>query len=109
MPIAQVFHSNTLVMPFDDENKPSFPKDYHKVADVEATTLDEAYEKTNTISQPWVKNVGVKPVETTGCRSTSCGDVVELGRKYYFCEMFGWKEITPELPVSEAYMTKRKF
>jgi hypothetical protein len=94
----QVFHSKQLTMPFEDEPK-DFPAEFIKVADVVATSLDEAYQLTNSIDKPWVNNESVTPVGTTGFRSTSCGDVIEKDGKYYMCEMIGWKEITPSAPV----------
>jgi hypothetical protein len=94
-----VFHSKTLAMPFMElEELPKFPADYVKVADVEAMSLEQAYEMTQNIENSWVKNPQVKPAPEVqeGCRSTSYGDVIEHLGQFWFCDVFGWVEITLE-------------
>jgi len=48
---------------------------YKKVAFLEASSLDEAYAKTQNIDSGWVKNHNVT-TELTQCRSTSVGDII---------------------------------
>jgi len=55
--------------------------DFEVVANVNTDDLDQAYELTNTIHQPWWTNEGVmfkgSPTHgMKGCRSTSVGDVM---------------------------------
>jgi hypothetical protein len=89
----KVFHSKTLATPFLRKETPKFPEDYTKVAEVETSNLDEAYELTNNINSSWVINTKVK-TELQAARSTSYGDVIEDNEgKFWFCEMMGWKEL----------------
>lgn len=39
-------------------------------------TLDQVYQRTNTIDGPWWENPGVTKLVPDGCRSTSVGDVI---------------------------------
>jgi hypothetical protein len=50
-------------------------KAYSRVAVVETTDLDRAYELTNNINQAWTQNAGVVAVSEKA-RSTSVGDVM---------------------------------
>ena len=64
---------------------------YVKVAVVDGD-LDEAFELTNTIHQPWWKNAKVTPL-LVNTRSTSVGDVIVLDGKPWICDAVGWVEI----------------
>lgn len=67
--------------------------DYNLVWDGEVddnTTLDDIYTKFN---------VGKKPEDFTG-HGLSVSDVVYMGGKFYYCDSFGWEEIT--FPTEEA-------
>jgi hypothetical protein len=74
------------VVEFNDEN-------YKLVAEVDAENIEEAYELTNHISQPWTKNKGVRVQGDGRHRSTSVGDVIvtETGMRLV-CNVVGWKE-----------------
>ena len=69
----------------------SFPADYELVAEVDTDDLDVAFERTNTIHGPWWENESVLAIKQT--RSTSVGDVLEVGDKHYKCEPIGWTEL----------------
>ena len=66
---------------------------YNHVANVDSTSLDHVFMLTNSIDEYWGENVGVEDL-TTGCRSTSVGDIIEdnAGAKFLVCDL-GFKEI----------------
>ena len=78
-------------------------KKFVLVATVPSDSLDYAYEMTNSIHGPWWLNEGVTPnLEgegfvtirgQRGCRSTSVGDVMEMGERRWVCDRVGWKPI----------------
>ena len=76
-----------------DSDGPNFPEDYDVVAAIEADSIDEVFEKTNSIENHWSGNPGVIPIKKE-CRSTSLGDIVvnKAGKKF-LCAYIGWKEI----------------
>jgi hypothetical protein len=65
------------------------------VATVETDDLDNAFENTNSITQPWHLNTNVKAVRCEN-RSTSVGDLFKMENKFYVVESRGWKELTRE-------------
>lgn len=55
--------------------------------------LERAYRLTNSIDCAWWENDGVIKTISRPCRSTSCGDILELGGRYYFVAMCGFNWI----------------
>jgi hypothetical protein len=77
----------------------AFEEAPHVVAFVEvdkklSTTakLEKAFMLTNTINDAWWNNKEVtKMFGGDGCRSTSVGDMVLIGKEKYKCEKSGWE------------------
>jgi hypothetical protein len=91
--IINVYHAKNPTF-FEDDKIDGL----HHVAEVTALTLDQAYEKTNTIDLKWWKNQGVKflgspDYGTEGCRSTSVGDVMEMDGQFYQVASVGFRKI----------------
>ena len=62
--------------------------------------LEIAFVKTNTITQSWMRNEGVEYIgPSSGCRSTSVGDMVLIGTTKYVCKMSGWETLDGEIVV----------
>ena len=58
-----------------------------------AEKLEFAFMKTNTINDAWWNNDEVTPMfPDKGCRSTSVGDAVLIGKDKYTCESTGWSD-----------------
>ena len=56
--------------------------------------LEKAFMLTNSIHDAWWKNEGVTPMfPEKGCRSTSVGDMVLIGKTKYKCDSIGWSKI----------------
>jgi len=56
--------------------------------------LEYAFMKTNTINDAWWNNEGVTSMfPEKGCRSTSVGDMVLIGKTKYKCADFGWEKV----------------
>lgn len=53
-----------------------FKGKYRNVAQLEAETLEHAYERSQNLFHPWVEAPGVKRICPDGVRSTSVGDVL---------------------------------
>ncbi len=71
-----------------------FPVGFLCVADVQANSLEECFELTNSIDRHWAENEQCTlHVDKRYARSTSVGDVVitEEGKRY-FCDSVGWVE-----------------
>ena len=79
----------------------AFSENPHLVATVKLSKglnvtdkLETAFNLTNTIDSSWWENEGVTPMfSDEGCRSTSVGDMVLIGKTKYLCEPVGWKEV----------------
>ena len=54
--------------------------------------LNDIYEMTNTISQPWTKNKGIIR-HASKCRSTSIGDLIFIDGPYHVVKRFGFTDI----------------
>lgn len=69
--------------------------EYRLVAEVEASSLEGVFERTNTIEQYWWTNDGVtRMFSGHGCRSTSVGDIVIDGKgDAHFCASLGWEPV----------------
>jgi len=101
--IAKVYH---VIRPnFGHGPEPVWPGQYEHVADVlvcgEDDACDRAFERTNTIDQPWWENDGVHAYDRRnqgGFRSTSVGDVVVVEGKVWRCERIGWSLIDIRTP-----------
>ena len=53
--------------------------------------MEEAFKLTNSINDAWWNNEGVTPMfPDKGCRSTSVGDMVLVGKEKYLCDSMGW-------------------
>lgn len=68
---------------------------FRYVASVETESLDEAFEWTNNIDQPWHLNTNVKAVRREN-RSCSVGDLFKVGSTFYVVESQGFRELTRE-------------
>lgn len=91
-----VFHARLPTFGYGEA--PAWPAAYEKVAEVEATNLDDAYQLTNNIDSDWTTNAGVR-AEPGRFRSTSVGDVIVDGEgRAWRCEPVGWAEISKEEP-----------
>lgn len=75
---------------------------YLKVAEVNTTNLDSAYELTNNIDSPWDQNFGVTPVKN-GNRSTSIGDLMLCNNELYVVDRMGFTKLP--LEVTKAFLT----
>ena len=62
-----------------------------KVAEVQTDDLDDAFRDTNHIDRAWYENDNVKVIKES--RSTSVGDVMELGGKRFIVASLGFKEL----------------
>ena len=56
--------------------------------------LEIAFERTNHIDCAWWENEDVILVADPKQRSTSVGDLVQLGADYFLVDSFGWKKTT---------------
>lgn len=65
---------------------------YEKVADVDTTDLDYAYERTNSIDDYWGNNEGVAE-NGSRHRSTSTGDLMLVNGKFFVVASFGFEEV----------------
>lgn len=78
----QVFHYIGEFAPFSERAFRSWliGQRYVKVADVQAVSLGEVFELTNSIYRPWNENpqVTMAPAYQGGARSTSVGDIIAL-------------------------------
>jgi hypothetical protein len=64
------------------------------VARVQAASIEEVFNLTNTIDEPWYATGGpVKPLVPGGIRSTSVGDVVVVDGVAHRCASFGFVEL----------------
>jgi hypothetical protein len=103
---AKVYHVTVEDKIFSDEA--NFPEDFTLVATVTVPEgkplqqLEFAYERTNTIFNPWRENSEVEYLVTEnltpccckeGCRSSSVGDVIEIDDVAYRCASVGWEKI----------------
>ena len=56
--------------------------------------LERAFMLTNSVEDAWWNNEGVTPMfDGKGCRSTSVGDMVLIGKEKYKCESMGWSKV----------------
>lgn len=90
--LALVYHA---VDPTFGMTEKKFPDGYELVAKVQATDLEKAFELTNHIDCEWWDNEGVELVKKS--RSTSVGDVVQMGEELFLCANVGWVSI-PAVP-----------
>lgn len=86
-----VYHDKKPSFGMSEEPR-TWPDDYDVAAEVDSDDLDDVYELTNTITQPWWENDGVKNAKPA--RSTSVGDIVVTSQDVVFLVLpVGWKEI----------------
>ena len=79
----------------------AFDETPHTVAIVEVKSdmtttekLEFAFMKTNSIEDAWWNNAEItKMFDGDGCRSTSVGDMILVGKDKYKCESMGWEKI----------------
>ena len=86
-------------------------REYDIVADLEVADLDDAFEKSNTITAPWIENAEVTSLGDEykeGARSSSVGDIFSDpdSGKYWLIEPVGFKDITHE--VNGAQIARRR-
>lgn len=65
---------------------------YQHVADVNASNLDEVYEKTNSYEYHWSENAGVTALLPKE-RSTSVGDVLICSERKWMVDSVGFLEL----------------
>ena len=91
---VKVFHANHPTFGMGDA--PKFPEEFTHVADVELPNLDDAqdvaYRLTNHIDTDWRENEEVT-VLTETARSTSVGDVIQVGDRFLRVGMMGFEEL----------------
>ena len=103
---VKVFHANNPTFGMGDA--PKFPEEFTHVADVELPIIsslpdiyylnnaqDVAYRLTNHIDTDWRENKEVTGL-TENARSTSVGDVIQIGDDFFEVGMMGFEKI--ELP-----------
>ena len=95
MPIYYVYHRKELPDPLQTEEEVAseWPDVYRLVADVKATSVEDACRLTNTIDRAWWENSGVKPKASPPIRSTSVGDVIITPRGPMLCCAVGWQDV----------------
>lgn len=71
---------------------------YHVV--YEGTLQDD-----ETLENLFLKYQGEKPENYKG-RSISVSDIVKVDGKYYYCDSFGWEEVTSEISPKKTKMYK---
>jgi len=99
------FHESAFLDFFINRNA------FTAVASVSTDDLDVAFERTNSIDLPWTDlaataegaatmarsddaEVMLTAVALNGCRSTSVGDVMQIGENFYGVSRFGFKPLT---------------
>ena len=97
MKVAKVFHAITPRF-VDLDNGNAVDLDSYKavaevvVADDSIDSLESAYERTNHIDRNWQENAGVNPL-VSQARSTSVGDVIQVGDEFYGVSSCGFKKV----------------
>ena len=87
---ASTLEKTGLLPPFEGDLSDRF----ELVALVDSNSLEEIFRLTNHIDHPWPGNEEVEVVNGANHRSTSVGDLVQLGTgDWYLCEMVGWKKV----------------
>lgn len=84
--MIKVYHKTA----YSDDAK--WPETFLLVAEVKSDDLDEVFEMTNSIDNPWWENEGVL-AKVAPCRSTSVGDVLEFDGHPFRCEVAGWSHL----------------
>lgn len=89
--LTQIWHAKK---PSFGMTPQSWPNDYELIAEIDSKSLEVAFEKTNTIEQPWWVNEGILGlIVHKRTRSTSVGDVVVIDGQAHLCENAGWTHI----------------
>lgn len=102
--MVEVFHNTEFLMYMQEETLEALSSGHFEcVARIDTDSLDEAYELTQNIDQPWTQN---PKVATTfrNIRSTSVGDLVRKDGVYHVVESCGFKEITREQECSLTFL-----
>ena len=92
--LFKIFHAKQPTFGFGKQ--PEFPEEYEAVAVVQADYIGDTFRITNHIEDSWTKNSEVQELLVTNPRSTSVGDVVEVGidsGDFYRCENVGWEKM----------------
>lgn len=86
----RVYHATNFPPPFPF-TPPPWPDGYRLVAEVQGSSLETAFARTNSIERHWSQQPGVTCYDLHA-RSTSVGDVVvnPEGRAFR-CEGIGWR------------------
>ena len=91
---VKVYHANNPTFGMGDA--PKFPEEFTHVADVELPDLndaqDVAYRLTNHIDTDWRENEEVTALSDKA-RSTSVGDVIQVGNEFFMVGMMGFEKI----------------
>lgn len=68
--------------------------DYQRVAEVMASDLEEAFERTNTVEAPWWRHPAVTVLAAQPpLRSTSVGDLLASGNSLWMVESCGFRQV----------------
>lgn len=82
---------------------PAFvPDAYVPAATVQTDDLDDAFARTQHLDRSWFANAGVTPEPGGSLRSTSVGDVLELGGRYYAVAPVGFLPLELAVPAEPA-------
>lgn len=91
-----VFHMNEVWHSFSGRARPTFPDEYHLVAQVDSDDLGVAFKLTNHIDSDWWNNEKVVCFNKKS-RSTSIGDaailVTATGSSNWLCAGEGWEPL----------------
>lgn len=89
--MVKVYHNRNFSNYMLDKKMPT-SNDLTLVAEVDTDNLDVAYTLTNSIDEYWWDNDGVDAI-VTHTRSTSCGDVMNVGDDWYIVASVGFEKI----------------
>lgn len=87
----KVYHATKPTFGLYHLGSPKWPEEYDLVAEVNAETIEKAFELTNHITCAWWDNPEVTMVKKS--RSTSVGDIIVTDDGVFFCESIGWKKL----------------
>lgn len=93
MKIWHVQHSTFGKHVWGEAKPPVFPSQYQLVAEIEATDIDQAWERTQNITDAWTTHDYVLFRREPQIRSTSVDDVIEVDGTYHRVEAIGFKEL----------------
>lgn len=85
-----------------------FKGKYRTVAQLEAETLEQVYERSQNLFHPWVEAPGVKRICPDGVRSTSVGDVLvrveNRAATLHVVSSLGFADVTQQFQQGHAHL-----